>query len=826
MEERSGARTRASRRAGGDRTTQRATHRQVGLPWGHRWGVPLSQADTLRGTGAHTIGAAHRVYEEGETERMGEGERQQRMQLRQWRQQQRQPRQQQQLRQRHEQQQLRRAPRITDKAARSAVVDLLGQQLRWCRKGGDYVAVVPDVVRQAKWDLANLDGSGDGSGAVPAYVRAGLVLDGGVVAAAPALRRQVRRALVARNMQVGHDNWPQPQPRALTMDVEALWQTCSIPLVWPRLLSVVSPLRPEAWVQTHKEYCRQCETYAGEGWTVEDTRLKLDLDPECFGMALAAIAAAGFPIPVHVETGLPMQVALDRGLIPETAYIFKAAVPDHAPGPPCLPAHYRNPAVVKQLGRALAPKLAKELQRGHVVRANGVPARVFPVVPVIKPADAEDARRSGELPPVRKCIGLHRSLNEAMSAQWKVAFVTLMAFIMTIRRGWWLSTDDFESFYRVAAYSRSASKLVGFFLPFGEDGTSSGAGYFYEARVSFGLSVAVPLMCSLSAHFTRVLSERVHCQIGPGCQWSCLVWIDDVCIAAATPELVKRIRKMAYSLADELGMAFKAGKASPVARQNVMLGVLVDTWRGVVAVTNDKRARTVRLISQLLASNMVTAQVLRSCAGRLTWLSGCVPASRVRVRSLWTLLHNVPARTRALRLSRRARRDLLWWMAKLQDWQVAEFLWPSWKSAAVLAVDSSGEDEGGSGAVLLLDNEIRVAHQTWPPWLLRQIRRAGDSSMLRELAGVGWGVRRWRRELSGRSLIVVVDNQSVVHALNSGWSRGKLRTRLLERLVDSLAESGSHYVSVWADRECALVRLCDAFSRPSRDVDGCSAAGC
>jgi len=543
-------------------------------------------------------------------------------------------------------------------------------------------------------------------------------------------------------------------------------------------------------------------------------------------MALAAIAAAGFPIPVHAKTGLPMQVALDRGMIPKSAYIFRAAVPDHNPGPACLPARYRNPAVVKQLGPALAPKLAKELRLGHVERAESVPERVFPVVPVVKPADAEEARRSGTLPPVRKCIGLHRSMNEAMSAQWRVAFVTLMSFLMTIRRGWWLSTDDFESFYRVAAYSRSASKLVGFFLPFGADGDSGGAGYFYESRVSFGLSVAVPLMCSMSAHFTRVLSERVQRQLGPGCEWSCLVWIDDVCVAAATPDLVRRIRNLAYGLAEELGMTFKAAKASPVSRQAVMLGVLVDTWRGVVAVTKEKRDRTIRLIAEMLASNKVTAQVLRMCAGRLTWLSGCVPASRVRVRSLWTLLSNMPFKLRSVRLSRRARRDLLWWSAKLNDWRVAEFLWPSWKAAAVLAVDSSGEDEGGSGAVLLLDNEIRVAHQTWPRWLLRQFRRAGDSSMLRELAGMGWGVQHWRRELAGRSLIVVVDNQSVVHALNSGWSRGTLRTRLLERVVDALVESGSHYVSVWADRECALVRLCDAFSRPSGDVDGRPAESC
>jgi len=393
--------------------------------------------------------------------------------------------------------------------------------------------------------------------------------------------------------------------------------------------------------------------------------------------------------------------------------------------------------------------------------------------------------------------------------KWPLSFMTVSAWLSTVCPSWWLACDDFSSFYRQFPLSREASDLVGFYWPF-EAGDGLGPGFFRDARLPFGLSTAPAMACGFSAHFAQVLAARVRRRWGNHTPWSLLVYIDDVCIAAKSMDLCAAIRRMAYALAAELGLGFNSEKAAPIRQRQVVLGILVDTDKQMVSISEDRRCRLLRFIRNLLEEQAVSKQQIRRAAGRLTWVSAVIPASRVRVRSLWAMLSD-RFRT-APTLPKEVRSDLKWWLPKLRDLAVGERLWPDFRRMAVLAVDSSGLDDGGSGAVLLIGSAVRVAKWRWPKRLLTQFRR-GDSSMLRELAGVQWSVQRWRRWVVGRPLLVVCDNSSTVFALNAGWSRGLLRRHLLGAVVDVLVASNTPYAAVWASRETAIVRLCDSLTR-------------
>jgi len=595
------------------------------------------------------------------------------------------------------------------------------------------------------------------------------------------------------------------------MDAEAVWNAAPHPLVWNQgLVEVQSGLKPEAWEATHREVCERCRRFDGAKWATSTGRV-LHIDPSCYGAAMCSCIVAGCPIGADAVSGKPIAVVLEDGPPPPTAVVFVAPAARHPvrrlrtiP----TPLRARNAPSVAEHGEVLLDKFQAEVNGGKVERIRGRPRVQAPLLAVVRPSDREDATRTGRAPKARLCVGLHRGVNTALP-KWPLSFMTVAAWLSTVRPSWWLACDDFSSFYRQFPLSREASDLVGFYWPY-EAGDGHGPGFFRDTRLPFGLSTAPAMACGFSAHFAQVLAARVRRRFGTHTPWSLLVYIDDVCIAAKSMDLCAAIRRMAYALAAELGLGFNSAKAAPIRQRQVVLGLLVDTDKRMVSISEDRRTRLVRFIQHLLEEDAVSKQQIRRAAGRLTWVSAVIPASRVRVRSLWALLSD---RFRsASTLPMEVRSDLKWWLPKLRDLAAGERLWPDFRRMAVLAVDSSGLDDGGSGAVLLIDGSVRVAKWRWPKRLLAQFRR-GDSSMLRELAGVQWSVQRWRHRVAGRPLLIVCDNSSTVFALNAGWSRGPFRRRLLGSVVDVLVASKTPYAAVWASRDTAIVRLCDSLTR-------------
>ena len=247
-----------------------------------------------------------------------------------------------------------------------------------------------------------------------------------------------------------------------------------------------------------------------------------------------------------------------------------------------------------------------------------------------------------------------------------------------------------------------------------------------------------------------------------------LPYMDDFLLVAASREEALELREYTEAVLDTLGLKRNVSKgvwAEPV-QDLKHLGLGINTATGMFYATEDRLDRVNTVGRSLLThartqKGKVSARQLASFTGLTQSLYLAIPAARFLNRSLHDSLGKKTDWNGMVRLSNQARADISRYLALPVEWNGRPIIRPP--DTAVLWSDASKSGWGG-----ILNNQTQApAHGFW------NTRDKEQHITMLELKAVRLNILSFLSRLRGRRVLVLEDNQAVVHILNS-WC-GKCR---------------------------------------------------
>ena len=180
------------------------------------------------------------------------------------------------------------------------------------------------------------------------------------------------------------------------------------------------------------------------------------------------------------------------------------------------------------------------------------------------------------------------------------------------------------------------------------------------------------------------------------------------------------------------------------------------------------------LLTKWLTKGYGKKRDLVSLHGKLEWASKVVQPGRPFLRGIINRAHSVSKKHFMVRLSRREKDDLRWWLHLLSSWNgVSLFVH---QKLAPLDDFSVTSDASGSVGLGIVFGSAWVAEQ-WPP-----IPSDTHISVL-ELIPIVIAAHIWGHRWSRKSVLFHCDNTAVVHCLQAGLCKHPHLSFLLRELA-------------------------------------------
>lgn len=242
-----------------------------------------------------------------------------------------------------------------------------------------------------------------------------------------------------------------------------------------------------------------------------------------------------------------------------------------------------------------------------------------------------------------------RFLNEWLKTQ-TTKYETIDSVRQMIRRRDFLTSIDLKSAYQHIVIHPSHRHLLGF--------TALGRRWRFRC-LPFGVSSA-PYV------FTRVMRTVVRFFRQRGIRLA--IYLDDIIIMAATPELSRLHTRFVLQVLQGLGFLVNSGKSSLEPSQVILhLGVLFDSVRWRITLPDSKIlaiAKDARGIARANEQGLLTVRMVAGLAGKLAAAKAAMPAAKFRLRSLqrlvWYALRHRSSWDGLVSLSATAARDVIW----------------------------------------------------------------------------------------------------------------------------------------------------------------------
>jgi hypothetical protein len=245
----------------------------------------------------------------------------------------------------------------------------------------------------------------------------------------------------------------------------------------------------------------------------------------------------------------------------------------------------------------------------------------------------------------------------------------------------------------------------------------------------------------------------------------------------------------AFSLLRSL--LFKSGieeafdKACPPSEIMVFLGVLFNSRKMTMEVT-EKRLAEIRLLVDIwLSKNTASLKEIQKLLGKLNFVGACVKSSRVFINRILNWLRDCYASNESHSanhmIPQEVKKDLLWWSRFLPLYNGISLIdYGEW--SLVDEVFSSDSCLTGCGGIC----GNQYFHCVFPEFILQQ----NLSITCLEMLAVVVAVKLWCVRLKKKKIVVYCDNLSVCILLNTGKSKVEFLQKCLRELclVTSLYE--------------------------------------
>jgi len=237
-----------------------------------------------------------------------------------------------------------------------------------------------------------------------------------------------------------------------------------------------------------------------------------------------------------------------------------------------------------------------------------------------------------------------------------------------------------------------------------------------------------------------------------------------------------------------------------------VLGVLIDTDRGIASITPERRAAVAGLIDRMVHSGSATRREIQSVAGSLLFISRICPTGRAYIRRIFDATKSDTGYfTGARRIPGSCKTELRWWGDLLQSWDGAYIIKaPAPTNTIDIYTDASGE-KGFGGHIGHIHSPTEAFSERFP-------RRHRDKDIqFKESYAALHACRLWAPNWSGRHIVFHIDNQAVFWALRTGRIRNDATQTIIRTIFASAASYHFTFTSHWIASEDN--GLADALSR-------------
>ena len=217
-----------------------------------------------------------------------------------------------------------------------------------------------------------------------------------------------------------------------------------------------------------------------------------------------------------------------------------------------------------------------------------------------------------------------------------------------------------------------------------------------------------------------------------------------------------------------------------------MLGVLMDCDREELRLSPARLEKLAAQCREVQGKAYVSRKELRSLVGVLSFAASCAPAGRTFMRRLYDAQKR---KGKFCRINRGLKVDLNWWIKfVLADggWHGASMLVEEYATTAEeLGLFTDASLEGFGATFVLPDGTCEYFSGRWCDVLpgIDTSQETGEWHISElELLVVHMAMLQWSSHLTQRRVLTRCDNESAVHAINSGRARDPAMSLLLREL--------------------------------------------
>ena len=355
------------------------------------------------------------------------------------------------------------------------------------------------------------------------------------------------------------------------------------------------------------------------------------------------------------------------------------------------------------------------------------------------------------------------SVNDGIDADsWHLQYIKIDDIIKMVSKfgpGALMAKFDIESAYRNIAVHPLDRHLLG--LKWRNS-------YYMDLALPFGLRSAPAIFNSVADVVEWILVNNYGID-------DLLHYLDDFILAApATSSICASNLHVAVSVVAKLGLPLHPQKCLGPASCMVVLGIELDTVAQIARLPTDKFSSIQDVLSQWSTRKCCKKKELQSLIGLLHHACMVVWPGRTFLRRMIDLLSCFRNDSHPIRLNVEFRKDLAWWVEFFGQWNgISFFLFPTLEPLPDFAVCSDASGVIGYGA--FMDNEW--FNGRWSPLQLPL------SIAYKELFPVVLAAHVWAPHWSRRRILFHVDNEAVVHILNSRTSKDPNIMHLLRSLL-------------------------------------------
>ena len=355
-----------------------------------------------------------------------------------------------------------------------------------------------------------------------------------------------------------------------------------------------------------------------------------------------------------------------------------------------------------------------------------------------------------------------KSINDGISDDFaRVSYASLDSAINLIIRAGpnaFMSKSDIESAFRLLPIASDDQHLLCF--KFDDQ-------FYVDKCLPMGARSSCALFEAFSSSLEYILHQQGFCS-------SCH-YLDDYLFVGSSYKDCENHLLAFKSLCEYLNVPLAKDKTFGPSRQLEFLGFLIDTVEQSVKLPSDKLDKGIEALTSFLNREKCTLKELQALLGFLNFTCTVVIPGRAFLCRLYGLLNKASRPYHKIRLSISVKRDLQTWLTFLLQFN-GKSLYRDQRFMSNNAVEIYSDASGSHGFAAVLGRLWFAG--SWPStwWMAQNI-------FFLELVPVFLALFLWADTLSNKTVILRVDNEALVHVINSQTSKDTKVMFIIRELV-------------------------------------------